>query len=152
MGLELPVNHVNRNSRGNYQTELIYMCNYPPVIILSYLLPLSPPTSELKILCIKHFLPNLIQCILGIWCVCVKAALLLETTRGLPVAPWAQAVWVGSLAHSPRKPPSQVWCTSGDLEVAGGIPPGMLGDHESPERKPWLFIPWTPGRLGPRVA
>lgn len=47
VGLEFSVNHVNRNSRGIYQIDLIYMCNYPPVIILlSYLFRLSLPTSS----------------------------------------------------------------------------------------------------------
>lgn len=71
VGLEFNINHINRNSREkNYETELIYMCNYPPGIILFYLFPLSPPTSRLKILCIKNFLPNQLQGILGTRRVC----------------------------------------------------------------------------------
>lgn len=55
MGLKFNAHHVNWNSGENYQNELIYMGNYPPVIIL--LLSIYSITShiKLKILCIKVF-------------------------------------------------------------------------------------------------
>lgn len=78
--------------------------------------------------------------------VCAKTTLLLKQNGGLRVPPPHPALgcklcgWGVLLID--RKSPSNVRLPREDLDIGGtgNILPGMFGDRESPEGKPWLLI------------